>query len=189
MKPINHILVRLSNQPIGHTYQRLKSGIYVDFTFNPQEWVPSYGEVVESCNEEVQKGDTAYIDYYSVLMALGVRYNTEQKATLDKKYIEENGEISVFVRPESVFFVMRGENLIPVNDNVLIAPEGEEQSKVLKTEKKPVNICHVLSGEHKGKRMVFRRVRMRSCGQMGFNSKEFHVVHKDFLLAEINEED
>ena len=185
MKTINHILIKLSNQTIGHTYQRLKSGIYVDYTFNPQEWVPSYGEVVESCTEELQKGDMAYVDYYSVLMALGVRYNTAQKSLADKKYVEENGEISVFLSPKSVFFVMRGKDLIPVNDNVLIAPEEAEQSSVLKTNKKPINICNVLTGEHKGKRMVFRRARMRNCGQMGFNTKEFYVVHKDYLLAEV----
>lgn len=188
MKPINHILVRLSDK-IGTTFQQLKSGLLVDFTYNPGSWVPSYGEVVESCTPEIKQGDIAYIDYHSVLVSLGIRYNTGQNVLLDNKYIEEDGVLSIFVRPEAVFFVMRDNELVPVNGNEIIVPIFKDASDVLKTDKEMTSMCNVLTGEYKGKTMVFRKQRMRSCGKYGFDSKDFYVIDKQYLLAEVTDED
>ena len=80
---------------------------------------------------------------------------------------------------------MRDTELIPVNGNELIEPIFEEESEVLKTEKKMTSMCHVLTGEYKGKTMIFRKQRMRSCGQYGFNAKEFYIINKEYLLAEV----
>jgi hypothetical protein len=188
VKPIKHILLKLSNQTIGRTYQAVgKSGLVVDYTYNPQDWVPSYGEVVETCNDEIKIGDVAYVDYFSVLMALGVRYNTEQKAGNDCKFIEDAEGLKVFIHYNNVFFVMRGEELIGVNGNVIIEPIYENPSAVFLVEKRPTEMCYVLSGPHKGKKMVFRKQRMRNCGQYGFNTKDFYVVHGDYLMAEVEE--
>ena len=188
MKPINHILVRLSDK-IGTTFQQLKSGLLIDFTYNPSSWVPSFGEVIESSSPEIRQGDIAYIDYHSVLIALGIRYNKGQSVLLDKKYIEEDGVLSVFIRPENVFFVMRDNELVPVNGNEIIVPIFKETSDVLKTDKVLTSMCNVLTGEYKGKTMIFRKQRMRSCGQYGFDAKDFYVIDKQYLLAEVTNED
>lgn len=185
MRPVNNVLVNLSDQTIGRTYQQLKSGLLVDFTYNPQDWVPSYGIVEASSSPEIMPGDTVYMDYHSVLTSLGIRYNAGQQYLLDKKYIEEDGKISIFIHPNNIFFVMRDTELIPVNGNELIEPIFEEESEVLKTEKKMTSMCHVLTGEYKGKTMIFRKQRMRSCGQYGFNAKEFYIINKEYLLAEV----
>ena len=185
MRPINHILLELADQTIGSTTQQLKNGLYINFTYHPQDWVPSYGVVVVSSFPEIRPGDTAYVDYYSVLMALGIRYNTEQRAGMDKKYIEDNGKILVFLRPSSVFFVVRDEKLIPVNGNEIIVPEFVTISSALEVGKKSSNICSVLTGEYVGKRVVYRPQRVRNCGQYGYNSKDFYIIHKDYLLAEV----
>ena len=184
MKPLNNVLIQLSDQ-IGTTFQQLKSGLLVDFTYNPQDWVPSYGTVVASSSPEIKEGDIAYIDYHSVLTSLGIRYNTGQTVLLDKKYIEEDGKISVFIHPANIFFVMRDNELVPVNGNEIISPIFEKKSNVLETEKVMTAMCNVLTGEYKGKVMVFRKQRMRNCGQYGFNAKEFYVINKQYLLAEV----
>ena len=188
MRTVNHILVKLSDK-IGNTFQQLKSGLLVDFTYNPESWVPSYGEVIESCTPEIKRGDIAYIDYHAVLISLGVRYNPGQNVLLDNKYIEEDGQLSVFVHPESVFFVMRDNELVPVNGNEIIAPIFKESSDILKTDKQMTAMCNVVTGEHKGKTMIFRKQRMRSCGRYGFDSKDFYVIDKQYLLAEVTNED
>ena len=187
MRPLNNILITLSDQTIGHTFQKMKSGLLIDFTYNPQDWVPSYGIVQESCSPEIKKGDTAYVDYHSVLSSLGIRYNSGQTQLLDKKYIEEDGIISVFISPNNVFFVMRDNEIIPVNGNELIEPIFEEKSTSLVAGRQMTAMCHVLTGEYKGKKMVFRKQRMRNCGQYGFNAKEFYIINKDYLLAEVED--
>lgn len=189
MKPINNVLVNLSDQTIGRTFQKLKSGILVDFTYNPQDWVPSYGVVEASSSPEILPGDIAYMDYHSVLTALGVRYNAGQTVLLDKKYIEENGKISVFIHPNNIFFVMRGTELVGCNGNEIIEPIFEKESEILNAGEKMTAMCHVMTGEYKWKTMVFRKQRMRSCGQYGFNAKEFYVINKEYLLAEVTNED
>ena len=188
MKTINHILIKLSDK-IGKTFQQRKSGLLFDFTYDPASWVPSFGEVIESCTDEIKKGDMAYVDYHSMLVSLGTRYNTGQNVLLDKKYIEEDGVLSVFIRPENVFFVMRDNELVPVNGNEIIVPIFKETSDVLKTDKVLTSMCNVLTGEYKGKTMIFRKQRMRSCGQYGFDAKDFYVIDKQYLLAEVTNED
>lgn len=181
MRPINHILLKLQDT----TIKVGDKDLYIDHSFNPQDWVASYGEVVSSSSSEILPGDVAYCDYHAVLMALGNRYNTQQRVA-DSKYIEDEEGLKVFLPPNAVFFVEREGKLIGVNNNVIIKPIFE-LPHLYATERAMTNLCEVLSGEHTGKKVYFRPQRIRSVGRYGYNSKDHYVISSDYLLAEAEE--
>ena len=68
---------------------------------------------------EVLVGDTIYMEYFGVMMALADRY--DQAATYpDPRWFEHDGSLYVVIRYEEAYFVIRDNTIIPVNHKVNI---------------------------------------------------------------------
>jgi len=77
---------------------------------------------------ELEKGDTVYMQYLSVLLALADEFNPAADFP-DPKWFTKDGEMYVIIDYSNVYFAIRGDKLIPVNGYCIARPIIKEEKE------------------------------------------------------------
>ena len=112
--------------------------LFIDHTFEPQDHVSCRGVVtvvpeklpfdreitpsMEWKTEiEVQVGDTVWMDYHAVLLALGKSFDEAQES--EEPLFDDEG---VYIKYQDLFMAQRGDMFIMLNGYVLVELEGQK---------------------------------------------------------------
>ena len=123
MKPYKNILVRLDR-----IHRKCKLGeteIFIDTTYESQDWISTTGTVEGSGEEGVEAGDRIWVEYREILLSLGRIANPAQEhSTL--KYYKEGEDYLIFVRKSACYMIERDGEKIMLNGNLLVQPIYEK---------------------------------------------------------------
>jgi len=94
------------------------AGLPVNLYFNKKD--PSHSMEWET-DMELEKGDTVYMQYLSVLLALADKFDPAASYP-DPKWFTKGGYIYVIIDYSNIYFAIRGKKLIPVNGYCIARP-------------------------------------------------------------------
>lgn len=96
--------------------------LYFDPSWEIQDNVIVHAEVMSvggRVKEDIAPGDTAYISYFAVLMALGSRVSDVVQYPVERWYEDSTG-LYASIGIGDIYFVVRDEKIINLNDRVLV---------------------------------------------------------------------
>lgn len=140
----NNVIIRLSG--LNDTLEMADgTKLYLETKYEPAYHCPVVGTIVgiperlyfnkndlsysmeHETTMELKVGDVAYLDYFLVLQALADKY--DQAASFpDPRWFEYKDDLYIILQYSGVYFVIRDEEIIPVNGNC-IAKELKFKSK------------------------------------------------------------
>jgi len=112
--------------------------IYIDHTFEPQDHVSCRGVVTVvpgklpfdredshsmewKTKVEIEVGDTVWMDYHAVLLALGKSFDEAQES--EEPLYDDDG---IYIKYQDLFMAMRGNDFIMLNGYVLVELEAQK---------------------------------------------------------------
>jgi len=161
----NHIMVELDPE---NDHIKLKDGgiLYVDTTFDPEKHVTVIGtvraipdrlvfdekkpgEMPWDTDLELEVGDKVIMHYLAVLNCLRNEI---------KKYWIEDGRRYIFIQYRSIFTILRGKEIIPINGYCLIEPMSDKYIEDLRSRADEAGIMLAGMKEKNNQRVVYGRV-------------------------------
>lgn len=178
MKPLNHLLIRLDR--IHRKCFLGEEEIYIDTSFEAQDWISTTGIVEAGEYNGVKLGDAVWVEYFAILMGLGKRANPAAEH-YNLKYLKDGDDYLVFISPEAVYMIERDGEKRMVNDYLLVDPIYEKPSQF--EEEKLSLQAKVLLGELKGKTIIHKN----ALQPLDFGAKKGDpmVVNMKSVLAEV----
>lgn len=196
--------------------------LYIDHTFEPQDHVSCKGIVTVvperlpfdktimpsmewKTDIEVQVGDTVWMDYHAVLLALGKSFDEAQES--EEPLFDDDG---VYIKYQDLFMAQRDEEFIMLNGYVLISLESQKMpdtsliihdrikslkskriGKVVKVGNKNTDYLHdnYVDGDvNVGDHVVFMDYANRKLEQDLYKSlgEDLHVVQGRFILGVVD---
>lgn len=162
----NFILIKLDPE---NTSIKLKNGseLYLDLSFEPEKHSTVTGEVwglpshLSYCGKpnkdmpwktqmEVRMHDKVIIYYLSVVNALKKQY---------QRYILEGNDRYIFVPYESIYAVVRGEDIIPVNGYVLIEPTEDPSITEERERLNKIGLAFIVTERRLSNHVTYGRVK------------------------------
>jgi hypothetical protein len=116
------------------------SSITIDMTFEPQDHITAIGKVIKVPSRltysekngesnamewetpmDLREGDTVYMDYLEVMLALGMKANKAASYPMES-YFEVDNELYIIITYAALFFAVRNDRVIMLNGFVMAEP-------------------------------------------------------------------